>query len=114
MTLTKLRRSALVLAGMIALTAPLGLASQPAHAAPYINCDQPKYNGKASASIRCNAASKGQIRIKATCFVPPAFPAGNKYTAWRTIPAGGAATMTFQAGSWCQGLQIWRVDPEIR
>ena len=95
---------------------PLGGEVQAANAVPYINCDAPSYNRTYSASIRCDAASTGLIRIRATCYNLVPFPvfAGNKYTPWESIAAGTSKTMYFGQDGWCTGWnQTWRVDPEI-
>lgn len=95
---------------------PLGGNVPAANAVPYINCEAPSYNRTYSASIRCDAASAGLIRIRATCYNLVPFPvfAGNKYTSWESIAAGTSKTMYFAQDGWCTGWnQTWRVDAEI-
>ena len=95
---------------------PVGGNVQAASAAPYVSCDAAVYNKTYSASIRCDAASNAQIRIRATCYNLVPFPifAGNKYTPWESIAAGTSKTMYFGQDGWCTGWnQSWRVDPEI-
>lgn len=95
---------------------PLGGNAPAASAVPYINCEPAAYNRTYSASIRCDAASVGLIRIRATCFNLVPFPvfAGNKYTQWESIAAGTSKTMYFAQDGWCTGWnQTWRVDAEI-
>src|SRR6185312_1054429 len=77
-----------------------GGVAESAVAAPYMNCNQPVYNGKVSASIHCNAASTGQVRIVAWCWNLQ-FPGEKWYGPWYTVPAGGSTTITFTSNGWC-------------
>jgi hypothetical protein len=85
----------------------------PAHAAPYINCNRPVYSGNVQATVRCDAASTGQVRLWVQCWVGPVLTA-SKYTAWVTIPGGTSKTILYTAHGWCTSFgQTWVVVPRI-
>lgn len=90
----------------------------PAAAAPYIRCDQAKYAANDyKVTVKCHAASPGQVRIAYHCFniIVAPIPVGTRYGAWKSIAAGTSKTLTYYPKGWCSGWnQTTRADGEIR
>ena len=108
----RLRAAALAVVAAAAFVVGLAVVA-PAGAAPYINCNRPIYHGSSSASVRCDAASTGKVRLKARCWIGPV-PVAEKYTSWVTIPAGQYRVVAFVSNGWCTSFgQQWEVSPQI-